>query len=95
MEHELKTDPLPWEDIAAGRKTFEVRRDDRGYEVGDVLFLAKTRYTAAEMAEGKPLEYTGAWQRVGVQHLLRGPAYGIPDGFVVMSIRPTWKQDKE
>lgn len=90
MEHDLKTDPQQWEDIAAGRKTFEVRKDDRGYAVGDVLSLGKTRFTAAEMAEGRPLEYTGQWLRVGVQHLLRGPAYGIPDGYVVMSIRPTW-----
>lgn len=37
MNHVLKLQPRFAEDIKSGRKTFEVRRDDRGYKVGDVL----------------------------------------------------------
>lgn len=37
--HELKTWPTYFEAVADGRKTFEARRDDRGYEIGDVLHL--------------------------------------------------------
>lgn len=37
MNHELKLQPRFAEDIREGRKTFEIRRDDRGYKLGDVL----------------------------------------------------------
>lgn len=39
MEHELKTWPEFFAPLLAGDKTFEIRKDDRGYAVGDVLWL--------------------------------------------------------
>lgn len=39
--HVLKTWPAFFDTQASGAKTFEVRRDDRGFEVGDVLVLRK------------------------------------------------------
>lgn len=87
MKHEVKTDPEVFEDVLAGLKTFEIRRDDRSYAVGDILLLKKTRYRAEQMREGKPLEYTGAVTEVGVSHILRGPIFGLADGWVIMSIR--------
>ena len=90
MLHELKTDRKVFDDVAAGLKTFEIRKDDRGFAVGDVLQLRQTRHTGKEMTEGAPLEYTGAVCEVGVSHVLRGPIYGLADGWVIMSIRPTW-----
>lgn len=38
-EHELKCWPAFFDDVASGKKTFEVRQNDRDYKVGDVLFL--------------------------------------------------------
>lgn len=37
--HRLKTDPEVFEEVASGRKPFELRRADRDYQVGDVLEL--------------------------------------------------------
>jgi hypothetical protein len=37
--HELKTWPEYFEDVWEGRKTFEVRENDRNFQVGDVLRL--------------------------------------------------------
>ena len=37
--HELKCHPHFFAAIAAGKKTFEIRRNDRDYRVGDVLDL--------------------------------------------------------
>lgn len=37
--HTLKTDHNAWEDIACGRKQFEVRLNDRFYQRGDTLEL--------------------------------------------------------
>lgn len=37
--HELKVVPPFFDHLFDGTKTFEVRRDDRGFEVGDLLWL--------------------------------------------------------
>ncbi len=37
--HDLKVWPTHWELIASGRKTFEIRKNDRDYRAGDELRL--------------------------------------------------------
>lgn len=39
MIHALKTAPQYFEESAAGRKNFEVRRNDRPYSIGDYVAL--------------------------------------------------------
>ena len=39
MIHELKTINPYFQKLAEGKKTFELRKNDRDYKVGDVLFL--------------------------------------------------------
>ena len=41
-EHVLKVAPEYWSAIADGSKTFEVRRNDRAFQKGDVLVLYPT-----------------------------------------------------
>lgn len=77
--HELKTWPEPFMDVALGRKTFEVRKNDRDYRVGDTLKLQ-------EYSPGTD-SYSGMWQTVLVTYVLRGDQFGIEAGFCVMSIR--------
>lgn len=50
MIHELKTDPEFFDAILDGRKTFEVRLNDRGYQVGDVLILKEYDRAAARFS---------------------------------------------
>ncbi len=95
MIHYLKTDPIPFDDVAAGRKTFEIRHNDRDFQVGDILVLKRTEHTGVEMQNGSPLVYTGATpKRPGiaayrkVTHILGGGSYAIATGCVVMSIEP-------
>jgi len=38
-QHVLKTDPMIWDAIASGEKRFELRRDDRNYQTGDLVVL--------------------------------------------------------
>lgn len=37
--HHLKTWPIYWDAVKDGSKPFEIRKNDRGYQVGDVLHL--------------------------------------------------------
>ena len=41
MIHELKTLPKYFKAVVKGDKTFEVRKDDRDFQVGDKLILMK------------------------------------------------------
>ncbi|MCK5132681.1 MAG: DUF3850 domain-containing protein [Candidatus Sabulitectum sp.] len=85
MLHQLKTDSAVFQAVHTGHKTFEIRKDDRGFKEWDKLLLQETEFTGAEMAEGMPLRYTGNEKTVQVSHILRGPIYGLKDGWVIMS----------
>lgn len=40
--HELKIKEEYWNEILRGDKTFELRKDDRDYQVGDLIHFVKT-----------------------------------------------------
>ncbi len=87
MRHELKTDPEVFEEVIAGLKKFEIRKDDRDFKCGDSLLLRKTDLSAMDaFNNGEALHYTGDEIIVGVTYILRGPIYGLSEGWVIMSI---------
>jgi ASC-1-like (ASCH) protein len=78
MRHHLKCEAQFFDAIAEGRKTFEIRFNDREYGVDDELILARTdRSGNIDVgAKGLPVKVTyltSAFQR---------------EGYVVMSIVP-------
>lgn len=93
-EHDLKCHPPYFEAVLRGDKPFELRRDDRGYAVGDVLRLREwlpdmyvdalddgsTREEAAEFA------YSGRECRAAVTYALRGEPWLAP-GYVALGLR--------
>lgn len=96
--HILKTDPGVFQKVMDGLKYWEIRFNDRDYQEGDTLTLRETRYTGEEMKNkpmhnevipGKPLEYTGREIDATVMFVLRGPVYGLQDGWCIMSIEVT------
>lgn len=76
--HELKTWPESFRAVREGRKTHEWRRDDRPYAVGDMLLL--NEFDPTKNA------FSGETVRVWVTFITRSPEFGVPDGWVVMSI---------
>lgn len=78
--HSLKTWPEHYEAIVAGTKRFEIRKDDRGFKVGDVLTLLEWKPSAQV--------YTRRGVSVRVTYLLHGPDFGLPADMCVMSIAP-------
>ncbi len=87
--HVLKTDPKPYDFVAANLKKCELRFNDRNFKVGDKLILRKTKYSATEMAGkmGKNLIYTGDTQEKYITHILDDPSYGLKKGWVILSIK--------
>lgn len=76
--HKLKTWPEPFDAIVAGLKPWEFRKNDRDYHVGDILHLM--RY------DPEAQEYTGQTLDMTVTYIMPGNMYGIPAGYVVMSL---------
>jgi hypothetical protein len=74
--HELKTWPKYFHAGKTGEKPFEVRKNDRDYQVGDLLKLQEWSH---------PVGYTGDEVTVQVTYILNDPAF-VKDDHVVMGI---------
>ena len=74
--HELKTWPEYFRKVVSGDKTFEIRKNDRDYQVGDMLSL----YEWCPEEE----QYTKECVIVEVTYITD---FGQPEGQVVMAIR--------
>ena len=73
--HLLKTWPVPFWDVVSGAKTFEVRRNDRDFKVGDYLMLKEY--------DPKTKRYSGEYVIVQVDYSIILPE---PEGFIGMAI---------
>jgi hypothetical protein len=76
--HHLKTWPVYFQAVVTGEKTFEIRKDDRDFKVGDILMLHEW--------DPETKEYTGRSTRKRVTYIAHGGL--VPEGMVVMSIKP-------
>ncbi len=77
--HELKTWLEYFELISTGQKTFEVRRNDRDFQVGDLLILREwNQYQGI---------YTGRYVIKVITYIMRGDNDFLPLGdMVIMAI---------
>lgn len=101
--HELKCWPDFFEPILEGRKTFELRRDDRGFREGDLLLLREFDPARVVIDPDTQVETFGAYtgreiaRRVGfiLPYSERWFGFRIEQGYVVMSlldaIHPEWE----
>lgn len=81
--HYLKAWPEPFAAVLRGDKTFEYRKDDRDFAVGDLLVLQEWVPEGRAAMTG----YTGAMESVIVTHKAEGGTFGIPEGYCVLSIQ--------
>lgn len=78
MIHELKIFPEFFEAVISGKKTFEVRKADRPYAVGDMLALNEFDPNIPGYTDNSCLVY--------VDYILSGDY--CKEGYVTMSIKP-------
>lgn len=84
--HELKAWPEPFRAMQSGLKTFEFRRDDRGYAAGDMLYLWEWDPHTETRTDSDPI------LRV-VTYVLHGGRFGVPEGYCVMGLREATDQE--
>jgi hypothetical protein len=78
MTHDLKTLSRYYDRVVSGDKSFELRKNDRDFQVGDELHLIEIDDDGEE---------TGAHTVVKVAYILHGPLYGLMAGYCIMSIK--------
>lgn len=76
MIHELKILPEYFNDVISGKKSFEIRKNDRPFKVGDLLALNEFNGN-----------YTGNSCLVYVDYILDNPTY-VKEDMVIMAIKP-------
>ena len=74
----LKTWPEAFEDVLAGRKPYDIRRNDRDFQLGDQLILCEYE-PHKEVHTGREIHCT-------VIHITYGGKWGLPKGHCVMGI---------
>ena len=91
--HELKLDTFYFDDVKSGLKTFEIRKNDRDYQIGDLLALSS-------FENGSYRRWASTMNHIGNDPVGIHEAdtilmtvtyitdYEQKDGYVVMSIIP-------
>lgn len=101
--HELKTHPKPFEAVWKNEKQYELRENDRNFEVGDWLKLREFDPCAECEGTGRTSDgygfddcvckkphgtYSGRFIVCLVTYMTKGGDRGLPDELCVMSIVP-------
>jgi len=76
--HELKIRPKFFEAVVSGRKTFEIRKNDRNFKVGDCIVLKEYR---------KEKGYTGKRAMFNITYVMTDNEF-VKRGFAVLGIKP-------
>jgi len=75
QHHALKTETEYYQAIEKGLKTFELRKNDRDFRVGDLITLKETvngTYTGREIFAKE------------IKYILQGGKFGLEEGYVIM-----------
>lgn len=81
--HNLKIWQQRFDAVRNGTKTFDIRKDDRGFNVGDTVVLEEFRHGVGE--------YTGRKLSRVIRYIARGDdaeSCGLKPGYCVLGITP-------
>lgn len=83
--HHIKLNENFADSVLSGEKSFELRRNDRGYQKGDLIEFEVVN------SVGVPVDHPIAGKRYKVTHV--GSGWGLQDGIVVLAIREVPKDE--
>jgi hypothetical protein len=78
MKHEIKIWPVHFERVLDGTKTFEIRNNDRAYQMGDTVVLKE--WIESDRL-GMPPAYSGR-----EKHFKIGVVYPLDENMVVFAL---------
>lgn len=81
-KHRIKTHSKYWTSIRNGQKRFEVRKNDRDYQTGDLLELVLTE----DLPLGMPKSEEELVIVAEVGYILHGGQFGIEPGYCVIQL---------
>ena len=86
-QHTLKIIPTFFDAVKNGIKTFEIRKNDHNYKVGDTLRLRE--YNTCLKTDVDAERFTGRDVMAAVTYIIAHEMFpdGIPEGYCVMGIR--------
>jgi len=86
MTHALKTWSIYYQSLVDGSKTFEIRKDDRPFNIGDTFLAQEYNFSTKE--------YTGSEEPFEITYILReAVGFGLIKGFVILGIKPIKQSD--
>lgn len=77
MTHILKIEPEYYRAVASGQKTFELRKNDRNYQRGDVVVLK----------EHSNNSYTGGEINAYISYVFVGGSLGLEKDYCILGIK--------
>ena len=87
VEHKLKCQWQYFDAIVAGDKMFEVRKDDRAFQKGDILELTRTDSTGNTEYYPNPKNLHDIPRiRLEITYVYNGGAGGLQPGYVVLGL---------
>jgi len=79
IQHDLKCEHEYFKKVASGEKPWELRKNDRDYQIGDILLLRQL--------DKDKKTFTGLFVAKKVTYILTdAPQFGLMDGYCIMSI---------
>lgn len=78
MIHALKTWPEAFSAVFAGTKPYELRKNDRNFQLGDTLIL--------EEYDPRHKKYTDRWVIANVSYVTAGGVFGLPEDMIIMGL---------
>ena len=91
MLHELKIEKQFADAVLDGRKTFELRKNDRGFNAGDLVRFEVVEHGVAFTFRCDDHPLNGEVYRIG--YVLSG--WGLEEGYVAFSIAPVYGEPTE
>lgn len=79
--HELKILPAYFKAVSDGSKTFEIRKNDRDYKVGDYVVLK----------EFDGINFTGYAVPFKISYIIQGGEHGLEKDYVILAIKDIYQ----
>ena len=84
--HELKCIDYLFDSVKDGSKPFDVRKNDRGFQTGDIVELVKIDKDGYYVPENLDNKFSRQTLKRKITFILQGGQFGIQSGYCVLGL---------